>query len=404
MRKSDYKEASEILLENITPVKACPVRTENAFGRILAEAVTAKENVPDFRRSPYDGYAFRAADTEKASPESPVKLRVTERLKAGQVPRGRVDQGTAVRLMTGAMIPEGADAVCKYEDTVFTGSEVYVKRAYSPGENVISEGEDIKRGDFLSAVGDRADAGLLGAAASLGLSELKAYRRPVAALFSTGDEICETDEELKPGKIRNSNRYIISAALEAMGIDTVYLGNARDEMKELLSLLEKGEGEHDILISTGGVSVGDYDLVPEAMEKAGYRILVRGVDMKPGMACAYGLKAGKLMLALSGNPASALTNLQCVCAPALRRLAGMRVFRHRLMKMKPKEAYHWRGSCVRFIRGRLEYEEGQVLLSNSGEQGNIVISSAIGCNAYGMIPGEVLIPAGGLIEGFMTDI
>ena len=403
MNKIDYHEATEMLIRNVTPIGICTVDVNNMQGRILAEDIIAEENVPYFAKSPYDGYAFYSGDTSGASKENPVTLKVIENIKAGQPARLEITENTAIRIMTGAPIPEGADAICKYEDTEFTETEVTLFRSYGPGENVITIGEDIRRGTVLAKAGTVIDIGIIGTAASLGLNELKVYKIPVAGIISTGDEIADLNEDLPFGKIRNSNSHTIAAALKNLGFCTKYLGRAKDDVNEIAALITKGEADCDIIISTGGVSVGDYDLVPDAMKLKGYNILAEGVIMKPGMACAYGIRDGKLLLALSGNPASALTNLQCVCAPALRKLTGLGKYRHKIIPMILKRDFKKGSNSIRFIRGMTDYEDGRVILNVSPDQGNIVISSAIGCNAYGMIPpGQAPVLSGETIEGFIV--
>ena len=402
MGKTDYKEAMELLIENVSPIGTCMVGLDDLYGRILAEDLLSGEDVPYFAKSPYDGYAFRAGDTSECSKENPVTLKVIENIKAGQCAKNEVISGTAVRLMTGAPLPKGADAICKYEDTSFTESEVTIFRPYAAGENVIMIGEDFKKGTVLATKGTRVDIGIIGTASSLGFNEIKVYKRPVAGILSTGDEIVDSEEEMPYGKIRNSNRYTIAAALNQLGFDTVYLGRADDNVTAIAELISKGEEIADIIISTGGVSVGDYDLVPDAMEGSGYEILVRGVRMKPGMACADGLKEGKVMLALSGNPASSLTNLQCICYPALKKLAGYRDYDHKLIKLKLKNECKKAGKGTRFLRGRLELTDGEAFLDFPKEQGNVVISSAAFCNAYGIVADmQAPVPAGTLVDAFL---
>ena len=401
MKQVEFNKARSILTDHIKVIDTEILNIKDLYGRVLAEDITATENVPPYARSPYDGYAFMASDTCWVSEDRPVTLKVIENIKANQVPFNFVSSGTAIRLMTGAPIPGGADAVCKYEDTDFTDEEVTIKREYSSGENIIFAGEDIEEGTLLAKKGDVIDAGLTGTLASLGITEARVYKRPVAGIISTGDEVIDIDEPLHPGMIRNSNRYTIRAALESIGYDTVYLGHARDETEEIKKLIINGEQGCDILVSTGGVSAGDYDLVPDAIKLAGYEILVRGVNIKPGMACAYGYKDDRLMLALSGNPASSLTNLQCVCYPALKKLKGIREYEHELIKMKIKYDCIKKSSGVRFIRGRLKIEDGTAVLDAASEQGNVVISSAIGCNVYGIVSGKGgPLKAGTMIDGF----
>ena len=402
----DYKKAKDILIGNIEIVRTETVNTQGLKGRILAEDIKAMENVPGYDRSPYDGYAFMAADTKGAGDEQGISLKVTDDIRAGQVSKCRIISGTAIRLMTGAPVPEGADAICKYEDTeeiINNGRHeaVIIKREYRKGENVIRAGEDIKEGSVLALKGTVIDTGLIGSMASLGITEALVYKRPLAGIISTGDEVVDIDRDLPAGKIRNSNRYTIAAALTDMGIDSVYLGHSGDTRDEMKELILKGEKGCDLMISTGGVSAGDFDIVPEAMEDAGFKILVHGVRIKPGMACAYGVKDGKLMLALSGNPASSLTNLQCVCMPALRKMCGCLEYDHKIIKMRLKNDLNKGSKGTRFIRGRLIIENGEAVLDASKEQGNIVISSAVGCNAYGILEdtnGPVM--KGTLVEGF----
>ena len=234
------------------------------------------------------------------------------------------------------------------------------------------------------------------------MTEVKVFKKPAAGIISTGDELVDASVTPGPGKIRNSNRYTIEAALKSIGFDTIYLGHADDAVEDIKALIVKGYRECDIIISTGGVSVGDYDLVPAAMESAGFKISVRGVGMKPGMACAYGLKEGKIMLALSGNPASSLTNLQCICFPALRKLAGYRDYDHKLLKLKLKDDCKKAGRGIRFLRGRLEIIDGEAYIAAPNDQGNVVISSAIGCNAYGILTDmKAPVPGGTMVDAFL---
>lgn len=400
----DHSKALRLLTDNVVRIGTQKIDLKDAFGRILGEDVTAQENVPSFDRSPYDGYAFIASDTADASADHPVTLSVTENIRAGQMPKKTVTKGTAIRLMTGAPIPEGADAVCKFEDTRITEKTVTIGQSFRSGDNIVTAGEDIKKGTPVAMKGCPVDAGLSGTLASLGILSLNVYKRPVAGLITTGDEVTEPEDELLPGKIRNSNRYIISAALKNIGIDTVFLGHANDTVNDIAKLIVQGEETCDIIISTGGVSVGDYDLVPDAMEECGFDILVRGVMMKPGMACAYGIKKDLLMLALSGNPASSLTNLQCICYPALKKLAGYASYDHEIFRFKlGTDIKKAGGNGARFVRGRSIIREGQMYLDAPLQQGNIVISSAVSCNAYGILTGMTSpVKSGTYIDGFFV--
>jgi molybdopterin molybdotransferase len=413
IRKINFEEAKDLLIKHIQPVGTETVDLTDIKGRILAEDIIAKENVPCFDRSPYDGYAFKASDTAGTDENNGVTLSIIENIRAGQVPKKNIVTGTAIRLMTGAPLPEGADAICKYEDVEEIKSDktnarqvtsIIIKQEYSYRENVIRAGEDIAEGTVLALKGGRVDTGLIGTMASLGITKALVYKRPVAGIISTGDEVVDIDEDLPQGKIRNSNRYTIAAALADAGIDSVYLGHASDTKEEMKELILKGENRSDIIISTGGVSAGDYDIVPDAMKEAGYELPVHGVAIKPGMACAYGVKPGRLMLALSGNPASSLTNLQCVCLPALKKLCGLSEYEHKIIKMMLKKDFNKGSRGTRFIRGRLGIEDGKAVFEAASGQGNVVISSVIGCNAYAvMYEGSGVLKSGDLITGFVIE-
>lgn len=399
-----YQEARDLLMRTARPADLEEVPLQQAAGRILGRDLTAGENVPAFDKSPYDGYAFRAADTAEAGPDHPVTLRVLEEVPAGRMPREKVTAGTAVRIMTGAPIPEGADAVCMFEKTDFTGTRVTLFSSFRSGQNVIRAGEDVGKGTLLARQGTRIDAGLCGSAAAQNRTGLLCYRIPRVGLLSTGSELLEVGEASVPGRIYNSNRYTFAAELSRMGFDVRWLGTAPDSVDEIRALLEEGLRTCDAVLSTGGVSVGDYDMTAKAMEEAGAGILFRGVSMKPGMACAYGVREGKLVCGLSGNPASSLINFHVIAAPAFRRIAGWAADRT-LPSPFPvalAEGFGKPSPLPRFLRGRLDLSDGGTRMRLSPDQGNIVLSSSIGMDMIALVPaGSGRLEAGTMLEGFL---
>ena len=402
LKKPDYMKARELRLNAVLPVGTECVPLSKCGGRILANDLIAAENVPPFDRSPYDGYAFRAADTVGASKETPVELRVLEEIPAGAVPTVTVTPGTAVKLLTGAPIPEGADAVVMYEKTEFTERSVTLFAPMRPGENIVRTGEDVCKGAILAKCGDTIDPGIAGTLAAQGAAMPSVYRVPRVGIISTGSELTEADEVPGPGKIRNSNRYTLEAALSAIGCEPVWLGLAGDSAEEICALFKEGLARCDAVVSTGGVSVGDYDLTPDAMELAGAEMLFRGVDMKPGMACAYGVSNGKLLCGLSGNPASAITNFYAVALPALRKLAGRREYVPQEVSVTLSNGIGKKSPKTRFLRGRLELKDGTVCMALPKDQGNVVLSSTIGCNVMAVVPaGSGPLEAGTVLKGFL---
>ena len=401
LNNPDYVTARGILLDAAAAVGAEQTPLSKSGGRVLARDLTAAEPVPPFDRSPYDGYALRASDTVHASKKTPVTLRVLEEIPAGRVPAAAVKEGTAAKVLTGAPIPEGADAVIKYERTVFTDETVTVFCPLAQGENIVRAGEDVRRGDVLAHSGNVIDPGTAGALAAQGVTAPLVYRVPKVGILSTGSELVDAGEVPRPGKIRNSNRHMLEAALTSMGCEPVWLGTAEDSAEKICALIQRGLSECDAVISTGGVSAGDYDLTPDAMEKAGVELLFRGVDMKPGMACACGVRNGKIVCGLSGNPASSMTSFYVVAVPALKKMMGYRSPLPREIQVKLSQDFDKESHSTRFLRGRLELKDGMAWMTLSKNQGKVVLSSMIGCDMMALIPaGSGPISAGTVLRGF----
>lgn len=402
LNNPDYERAQALLLSTVEPVGTECVPLSRCGGRVLAQALIARENVPAFDRSPYDGYALRAADTACASEERPVTLRILEEIPAGAIPTQAVAPGTATKILTGAPIPEGADAVVMYEKTAFTADEVTLFAPLTSGDNIVRTGEDIRCGAVLTRQGTVIDGGLAGTLAAQGIAAPEVYRRPRVAVLSTGSELVEAETAPGSGKIRNTNRYMLEAVLSRLGCEPVYLGIVGDCVSDIAAALERGLASCDAVITTGGVSVGDYDLTPAAMTAVGAELLLRGVDMKPGMACAYAVREGKLLCGLSGNPASALTNLYAVALPALKKLTGRSTYLPCEVPVRLAADFTKKSRQTRFLRGRLCLSSGTVCMELPEEQGNVVLSSAIGCDVMAVLPaGSGSISAGTVLKGFL---
>ncbi|MDO4803504.1 MAG: molybdopterin molybdotransferase MoeA [Lachnospiraceae bacterium] len=402
--KTPFETARQIVLNAAVPVDTEQIPLEEACGRILAQDIVAAEDVPPFDRSPYDGYAFRSEDTAGADRERPVCLSILEEVPAGKVPSMSVTAGTAVKVLTGSPIPPGADAVIMYEKTEFTAESVKIFAPVRSGANIIYAGEDVKRGMMLAHVGTGIDAGLCGTAASQNMDRISVFRKPVAGIISTGSELLEAGQAPSPGKVVNTNRYTLSAELVRMGFEVLYLGIAGDSEEEICEFLLKGIEACDVIMTTGGVSVGDYDLTVKAMERAGIRILLHGVDMKPGMACAYGEKDGKLICALSGNPASSLVSLHAVAAPALRKILGLssKLWLPEEIMVEIVEGFRKPSPSLRFLRGKLDLETGTVRMHVGRGQGNVVLSGSIGTDVMAMVPaGSGPIEPGTRLQAFL---
>ncbi len=398
----EFDAARELLLARVAPVHTERAALEAAAGRVLAEPLCAAENVPPFDRSPYDGYALRSADIGGASREEPVTLRILEEIAAGGVSHVPVTAGGCVRILTGAPIPPGADCVEMYENTAFDAQTATFFAPKKAGENIIRAGEDVRAGTQLADTGDIIDPGLAGTLAAQGCAHPLVYARPRVGLISTGSELVEAEEALRPGMIRNSNRYTLTAALSALGCEAVYYGVAGDRTEAIAALLGRAMDACDAVMLTGGVSVGDYDKTPEAMEAAGCENLVRGVRLKPGGACCYGIRDGKPVAALSGNPASALTNFYAIAAPVMKKLAGRRDYRPQEISVSLAADFGKKSKLTRLVRGRLTLADNGLVLHLPANQGNVVLSSMIGVQAMAVIPaGSGALAAGHKLKGFL---
>ena len=402
MEQLSYIEARDLLLEYVNTMSEERVPLADCFGRVLAKALAAAEDVPPFDRSPYDGYAFRARDTVNASQDNPVTLRILEEIPAGGVSHVPVTENTAVKVLTGAPIPSGADAVVMFEKTRFTETEVTLFAPAKPGENIVTAGEDVKKGTVLAEAGTVIDPGLMGTLASQNSLFTDVYRIPKVGIISTGSELMPVGSVLEPGKIYDSNQYTLSAALKKEGCMPIPMGIAKDNTEAIAAAIEKALDTCDAVVLTGGVSVGDYDLTPAAMEAAGAEILFSGVAIKPGMACAYGVRNGKLICALSGNPASSLTNFYAIALPAMRKLCGRKDYIPREITVTLADGFRKKSHVTRLLRGKLDLSEGNAVMHLPKDQGNVVLSSTIGCDVMAVIPaGSDPIPSGGKLKGFL---
>jgi molybdopterin molybdotransferase len=314
------EEALGIVLSNLPERRVETVPFQSALGRILAEDLAATSDVPPFCRSALDGYAVIAADVEKA----PVELEITGESRAGGGMPGRLFPGQAMSIMTGAPVPGGADAVQMIEQSQLSGDgrKVKILAAVKTRENVAPRGSEAEKGKIVLKSGHRIGPAEIAVLATFGHSRIKVWKSPAVAVFATGDELVEYDQTPRPDQIRNSNAYCLSSQLQLMGLKAEYLGIAQDNKEDLRRKMLLGL-EHDVLIITGGVSMGEYDFVQEVFRDLGLEILFSRVAIKPGKPTVFARKGGKLIFGLPGNPISALVTFECFVRPALGRLCGM---------------------------------------------------------------------------------
>lgn len=377
----EFKEAKELLINKVNFSGTESVSIDNAFNRVLAVDLIATKNVPSFNRSPLDGYCFNHKDTIGASETSPKYFDIIEEVPCGKVATKNILNNQSIKILTGAKIPYGADCVIKYEDVSINNNKIELKKELKQNENVILIGEDVKEGMTLAKKGQTVDMGVVGIAASLGIRELEVYKKVKVGFISTGTELLEINEEFVDGKIYNSNKYIFESIFKKYNIETKYYGIVYDNIEMLKKVFADASNECDIVISTGGVSVGDYDLVDKSLLELGFNIFVKGINMKPGMACCFAEKNNKIVLGLSGNPMSSVTTFYAVCLPAIKKMMGYKEYENKYYKAKLMNSFNKKVGKLRFLRAKALIIDGKLFANLNLDQGNIVIKSLIDCNA-----------------------
>lgn len=390
MERISLEEAGRLLCENAKETASEELPIEEAAGRILAKDVRAVVTQPPFDRSAMDGYALRSEDTKGAKREQPVSMRVIDQICAGEAAGQPIHPGEAVRVMTGGMIPEGADCVVRQEDTDYGEEAVRVYCEAVSMQNYCPAGEDFYAGEVLAQAGVRVDAALAAMAAAAGKMTLCVRKRPKVAVITTGDELCLPGQPLRPGQIYDSNLTYLVVRLRQMGCEICMSVAAGDELEKICDALEEAVAEADFVITTGGVSVGQKDLLPEVMKKMEARVLFHGIQIKPGMPTMFSVMKGVPVLSLSGNPFAASAVFEFLLPPYLAVCQGKkaeRADRYARMENDVKKASPIR----RLLRGRCDGDKVQV----PGVQKNSQLRAGIGCNCL------VDIPAGnqGLREG-----
>jgi molybdenum cofactor synthesis domain-containing protein len=297
------------------------VALHEAHGRVLARDVVATADVPPFSRAAMDGYAVRAADTAGASPATPAVLTWIEKVFTGQMPQQTVGQGQCTEIATGAPMPPGADAVVMVEQTAADDTRIQIFAPAEPGQNIGRQGADIRNGQAVMQPGEVLNASRVGALAALGLAHVDVYAKPRVAILSTGNEIVDPGEPLQPGQIYDINRFTLAAVIEEHGGIASPHRTAADTIADLSRALDESF-EDDVLVFSGGTSVGERDLILDALSQKG-EVLFHGISVKPGKPTAFGLVHGKPFFGMPGYPSSCLSNAHILLVPALRRIARL---------------------------------------------------------------------------------
>ena len=358
----------------------------DAGGRVLAEDIIADMSVPPWDNSAMDGFAVQAADIEKAGPSSPVILRVIGNLPAGTAPDRAVGSGEAIRIMTGAPVPPGADTVVRFEDTRSDGDSVEILEAIPMGKNVRRAGEDVQQGELVLRAGMLLRPQEIGMLAVAGRQSVAVIQRPTVALLATGDEVVDAGEPVPPGKIRNINSYTNAAQVRRHGGIPMMLGIVPDDAERIRSTIRRAIADGaDILVTSGGVSVGDYDFVKQILAEEG-EVEFWWINMKPGKPMAFGRIGGIPFFGLPGNPVSAMISFELFVRPAIDKMQGREPRPTRSVRARLLDPIPRKDNRRHYLRVRLTAAGDGWEATLTGSQGSGILSSLVEADGLAVIP------------------
>ena len=408
------EEARSSILSKFETLEEVSVSITEALGMVLSTDVESGINIPPFNNSSMDGYAVKSDDLASTDHTTPTYLKVTETIAAGSVSQNTVEHGTAMRIMTGAPIPDGSDGVVPFEDTSEMDSdfdplsnEIGVKVSVSPGQNIRLIGKDVAIGERVLSKGINCTYPVIGVLASLGLDFVKVHRKPVVAVLSTGDELINPGEPVTPGKIYDSNSSsLIAAIIQAGGIPK-YAGIAKDNLNSVKEILENAL-ESDLVISSAGVSKGDYDMVKQALNESG-DLNFWSVRMRPAKPLAFGLlnrenNSTVPLIGLPGNPVSSLVAFEQFCRPAIRKMLGKsKLVRENLRGILTDPIHNYDGRRV-YARVHVVSDNGKLIATPTGNQDSNILTSMARSNAFAICPEDESVKnAGDTVDIIMLD-
>lgn len=396
------EEAQKLILQSVpTLSEVVEMPLLEAVGRALAEDIVSPLHIPPFDNAAVDGYAVVAEDTANASVASPVRLRVVGTVNAGNVADFGIGRGEAACVMTGAPVPAGADAMVMVEDTEQHGEEVWIKSPAHIGQHIRRRGEAVAQGETVLTRGQSLGAGEILVLAATGRNTAPVVRPARVCLLTTGDELVEPGQPLPPGKIYNSNRYALSVQIRETGATLEHL-HVPDDPAATRDALAQAQG-YDLVLTAGGVSVGERDFVKQAVESLGELRFWR-VAIKPGKPIAFGRVGQALFVGLPGNPVSAMVTFELFVRPALRKMMGHRnLFRPQVQAVLEHDLGAT-GGRREYIRGRLRWSEGKWLVRSTGAQESGMVASMVGANALIVAPPQSDLRQGDAVDVLMIDL
>jgi len=380
-----YEQARQEVIERVSARRQFPPRElvdlSEAYGRVLAEQVVADRDYPPFDRATRDGFAVRAPDLATR----PATLEIVAEIKAGDAFTGTIGPGQCVQIMTGAAVPPGVDAVIMIEYTRPSKSRVTIERSVEPGQNIVRRGSEAKAGQALLAPGSRLGYAELALAAQVGKHRLSVFRRPAVAILSTGDEVVGVDQKPGPFQIRNSNGVSLATLAALAGAEPMQLGNAPDRIEELRTRIERGL-EADVLVLSGGISMGKYDLVEVVLRELGAEFFFEGVAIRPGRPAVFGTSRGKFVFGLPGNPVSTMVTFELFVLPAVDLLSGAEPRPLALFRAKLAAPVRQTAALTHFLPARVEWAGGEPIVRELPWQGSGDIVTLAQANCFLVVP------------------
>jgi len=381
------EEALKTILVNFRPLGLEKINILEARGRVIGEDVFAPRNIPSANNSARDGYALRCADIKDASREKPVKLKIIEDIPAGTLAVKIIKKGEAARIMTGAVLPEGADSVVHQEDTMKEGKTVIVYTSAEKSENIRFAGEDVRTGDLVVKKGSALRPADIGMLAALGRAFVSVYQKPRVAIMSTGDELVDIEIEPPPGKIVNSNSFSLAAQVMECGAIPIMLGIVKDKKTDLREAF-KTALHADLMISSGGVSVGDFDFVKNVMGEIGNAMHFWRVAMRPGKPLAFGAIEGVPLFGLPGNPVSSMVSFEQFVRPSLLKMQGHKKIFRQTIQAVCNDEFQKNPGFRHFIRAVVKKEKDRYVAITTGDQGSGILKSMVAANGLIVIGEE----------------
>ncbi|MFC7442010.1 gephyrin-like molybdotransferase Glp [Laceyella putida] len=383
-------DARERLFPHIRVKPTEKLKLEQCVGRYLAQEIVSTSPLPHFHRSSMDGYAIRAADTRGATRERPVLLEVLETIPAGSVPQHPITRGTASRIMTGAAVPEGADAVVMIEWTETIEKDektyIYIPRELEPGTHIAPTGSELEQGTLLLGKGQRIGPGEMALLATFGYAEVEVYERPTVAIFATGSELLNVSSPLLPGKIRNSNSYTLLSLLLDAGAIPLMQETLPDEVEQAQAKILDALDRADLVITTGGVSVGDFDILVDIFERWDGRMLFNKVAMRPGSPTTVGVREDKFLFSLSGNPGACFVGFELFVRPVIAGMMGKPDRSLPTFTAVMDEDFTKPSPFERYVRGRYEIVDGQMFVRLAGTEKSSITLTIKDANCLIVVP------------------